>query len=578
MNLHLAILVALIGLAGAAHAQTETTVTVVNPSSEVCPVTKPDPAVPSTASHDYLALNFDFSGSDQGISVDDPLHKVTWLFTGDALAADAVAWFGVFGANAGGANMIGYLNGADYGNPASLCNHLQFVTVPGMKSNSGGAVFSPDVVTAPPGDSISNYIFVPVPNAKNAPDPIIPSNSGIPGIDETVTGAFLEPNENGSPETIYLFYAGSPGDQVNSDGSLGFPVTSVSYLAAWKNPSSSGTANGIAPTNYQVLARVDYSLDNTDTTSCPSKFPTLCPPLTPAGWQSTAPVPPLAGHFVWVSTEPGPDGYLYLFGTGKFRASQIYLARFPAARVSTIGQCSSPPCYLSATPGFQIWTSSLPSGSPRSPGWSSNPPSAAEIQGASPLSFPDDTTADAGQISVRFFSSLGFRGLWLMMETPNGNPKFDQKVIARWADSPAGPWSAALVVFDMTTATGSQNQKLYCCQGQWNGNLDAAGRKVWECLGPKDGVPVQQCMECNDAGAGQSSGSVGALRFDFYSPFMLPYLANVSKAFSFQSGTGYVEDTFTVSYMLSVFEPYNSVLMNYTLQVASPAVPDRFRR
>jgi len=552
-------------------APAQTTLAVVTPSSLVCPVTKPNPE-PAGPSTDYLATNYDFDGSDQGISVDDPLNQVTWFFAGDAKAADADAWFGVFGSNQGGANVIGYLNGPDYGNPASLCNHFKIVTVPGMTSKSGGEVFSPDIMTAPLNDPIGNYIFNPTPNKNNATVPVIPANSGIPGINEATTGAFLYQTPGPNPsETIYLFYAGSPGVQVNSDSTLGFPITSVSYLAVWKNPSPVGTTNNVSPTSYQIISRVDYNLENTDTTLCPANFPTLCPPAPPPGWQSTAPTPPLGGHFVWVTPVDGGDGYLYLFGTGKYRASNVYLARMPLTGIGSIGQCSSPPCYLARTPGFQIWTSSLPNGSPQTPGWSSSPPSAAEINNASPLSFPDDTMADAGQISVRFFDTVGGSGLWLMMSTPFGNPKFDQKVIARWANSPAGPWSNALVVFDVSNANGSQNQSLYCCQGQWNQKLDTSGLKVWECLGPGDGAPAQQIMECKDASTTQPSGSAGPPRYGFYSPFMLPYLTNVSTSSNVQSGIKHIVDTFTLSYLLSIFEPYNSVLMSYTLQADTSA-------
>ena len=123
--------------------------------------------------------------------MDDPLNRITWVFAGDAKAADAVAWFGVFGPNKGGANMIGYLDGADYGKADSLCNHFKLVTVPGMTSKSGGGVFSPDVMTAPPNDPIGNYIFNPTPNTGNATAPVIPADSGIPGINEATTGAFF---------------------------------------------------------------------------------------------------------------------------------------------------------------------------------------------------------------------------------------------------------------------------------------------------------------------------------------------------------------------------------------------------
>ncbi len=148
-------------------------VTVASPSVEVCPVTVPNP-VPPSPRPSYLATAYDFAGSDQGLSVDDPANKVTWLFAGDAKSADSNAWFGVTPTTAGGANMIGYLDGPDYGNPAGLCSHLKLVTVPGMTSKSGGAVWSPDVMLPPPGDPVSNYIFNPTPNKSGATVPTLP--------------------------------------------------------------------------------------------------------------------------------------------------------------------------------------------------------------------------------------------------------------------------------------------------------------------------------------------------------------------------------------------------------------------
>jgi hypothetical protein len=51
---------------------------------------------------------------------------------------------------------------------------------------------------------------------------------------------------------------------------------------------------------------------------------------------------------------------------------------------------------------------------------------------------------------------------------------------------------------------------------------------------------------------------------------MLPYLTNVNRSSYIRLGTRYAADTFSVSYLLSIFEPYNSVLMSYTLQTVAP--------
>jgi hypothetical protein len=583
-------------------AATITVVNVVNPSSEVCPVTVPNPEPTLLAPPDYLATNYDFAGSDQGISVDDSVDQLTWFFAGDSKAADDKAWFGVYEPGAGGANVIGYLGRHDYGNPESLCERFQLTTVPGMTSTAGGGVYSPDVMVAPAGDSIDNYIFTQTPNLTAATVPILPPNSGIPGIDEATTGAFFVPSESsfrgdgssgwqgdGSSDsgnhggTMYLFYAGSPGLQIQSDGSKGLPITSVSYLADWKKISPVGTIPNVSPTTYSILARVDYSTEN-DTTSC---YPSICPPGPPSSsWPAK---PPLGGHFVWVDAvvagdAGGANPYIYLFGTGKFRASHVYLARIRENDLDAIGHCAAAPCYLGQARGFQIWTTSTPSGTPH---WSpsDSAPSTEDIANAAYLCFPDDPTAEYGQISVRHFDNVDGGGLWLMLAAPTGgynSPPFtspyDQRIIARWAKSPEGSWSDALTVFDMRSGSsdGSQNQGRYCCQGVWNGKLDPNGLKVWECQGQVDGKPLQQCMECQDAQAKQQSGTPGAMRFGFYAPDMLPYLTEVSSSSDVRSGTRYETDTFTVNYLLSIFEPYNSVLFKFTMQtVSSSRGPDR---
>ena len=490
------------------------------------------------------------------------------MFFGDALAADAAAWFATFGAHKGGANTIGYLNGSDYGNSGSLIDHLKLVTVQGLTSTSGGEVFSPDIMSAPSNDPITNYVFQGLPS--NGGLPMFPTgNSLIPGIDETPTGAFFYQNSAQAGQQdgpIYLFYAGSPGLSAAGNN---LPIPSVSYLAAWNSPSIGG------PTNYNVLSRIDYDLTND----------TVPSPTNPPGWQPPTPVPgagfsipPLGGNFIWiapvVATDP-VDGntYVYMFGTGKYRASNVYLVRFPAGNLASVGQCSSPPCYLGQTPGFQIWTTSVPNGAAH---WSPSnaPPSVGDIAYPASLSFTDDTTADAGQVSVRFFETAGGTGLWLMMYEPAGNPAFEQKVVARWAVSPTGPWSNALVVFDVSAATGSENQVLYCCQGQASGKSDPGNGPIWQCLGPQDRTQVQQIIECRDATTNQRSGSAGVPRYGLYAPDMLPYLTNVSRSSRVQSGITYDVVTFTVNYLLSVFSPYNSVLMAYTLQSFTPEQPD----
>lgn len=551
-------------------------VAIAKPSVVICPVSDPLPETTTPTVLPYLALQYDFHGADLGYSAFDSSKGRMWFFFGDSQASDTVAWY-----DAGKADATGYLDGPDAFNPANLCDHLKIPTVAGLVSSFGAGVWSPDIMTAPSSDPIGNYVFQGLLSSGGLP--YFPTvNSEIPGTDEVATGVFFHRREWGSDNfrwrdrgphdagALYPFYSGSPGFTINYDTSgkpqkpIGLPRPSVSYLSTWRDPSPQAPF-GYSPTSFDVIARVDYNLENSDTTFCPATYPTIiCPPTPPAGW---IPTPPLGGNFIQIAPEMGDDGYLYLFGTGTYRISFVYLARLPADSVALIGKCASPPCYLAQTPGFQIWTTSTSGGTPH---WSSAsaPPTAADIANASPLLFADDTTPSYGELSVRHFRVAEDVDLWLLMAVSR-NPAFQARVIARWAPSPTGGWSDALVAFDFSTdAAGVANEALYCCQGAWTGKTDVAG-KIWQCLGPKNGAATQQCVECRDLTTTQTTGTPGLPRYGFYAPYMLPYPSDVSV----DHAAGRKRTvSFNVNYLLSEFSPYNALLMQYRLQatVESP--------
>jgi Domain of unknown function (DUF4185) len=552
-----------LGLCETSAAESNLSVAIAKPSSVVCPVSNPLPEPTTPGALPYLALQYDFHGADLGYSVFDPSGRRMWFLFGDSQAADGVAWYG--GGNIGGADATGYVDGPDVFDPVSLCNHLKMPTVTGLVSSFGAGVWSPDMMTASPGDPIGNYVFQGL--LSNGSLPAYPTvNSEIPGVDEVTTGAFFHRLERSPAGALYLFYSGSPGFGINYDSSgnpqnpIGLPRPSVSYLSTWRDPSSQAPF-GYSPTSFEVLARIDYNLDNSDTTfRPPPKYPTtICPPTPPTGWAAT---PPLGGNFIQIAPEMGDDGYLYLFGTGTYRESFVYLARLPAENVALIGKCAAPPCYLGRTPGFQIWTTSTPGGPPH---WSSAsaPPTAADVANASPLLFGDDNMPNYGELSVRHFRVKEDLDLWLLMAVSK-NPTFRAQVIARWAPSPTGKWSDALVAFDFSTdPAGLSNQALYCCQGAWTGKSDVDG-KLWQCLGPTDGAAAQQCVECRNLSASQSHGTPGLPRYGFYAPYMLPYLSDVS--FDHSASDEQRVFSFNVNYLLSEFSPYNALLMQYRLQ------------
>jgi len=534
------------------------TVSLANPgfSTERCRVTND-----AFSGINNLSYQFDMTGADQGISVDDPIHRVTWVFFGDSGVADGDAWYGSHGANA-----QGYLNGRNYGNPMGLCGSLQLVTQPGLVSGninpSNGQhqkVYAPDLLTAPSGDLIANYLF-----HSPAPPLTLPDNatvlpeyslfiSGISGTNESMSGAFAF---NGN---IYLFYFGSPGRDINSDCTIGLPKGSVSFLTEWKNPlgANEGDLWKIAsdsssprPTDYNILSRVDYNLDNftyngclysDGSSACTPPWPTgaatphncsaanpptgFTPPTAPGDWRSPSPsAGPLGGNFIWIDPVVGNDGYIYLFGTGTFRASFLYLARLP---LSYHGQ-DFPHFvtrYFSDTPGLEFYNSNTGN-------WALNDPS-----NATPLVFDDDKTPDFGQISVRYFDNLG---VWLLMYTHATGGGNGAEVIARWSPSPTGKWSDMMIALDLTSTTpaGLQNQALYGCSQN-------------SCM---DAPPTEQQAPFTDFSAA-----------DVYAPDMLPYLTNVTPSFGANGfPTGF---NFTVSYLLSSFKPYNSVLFDVDMRI-----------
>jgi hypothetical protein len=262
-----AVLAALVSLPIAVQPQSATEVTTVSLatpgfSNELCRVT--DDAYSGI---NNLSNQFDMSGADQGISVDDPIHHFTWMFFGDAAAVDANAWYGWPGSR--GSNTQGYLNGENYGIPQALCGSLQLVTQPGLISDyvnpangQPGKVFAPDLLNAPQGDRIANYLFhspmppLTLPKNSTVLPQFSPIRSAISGTNESVSGAFA------FGENIYLFYFGSPGREVETDCSIGLPIGSVSFLATWFPQPTKEDILTPKPTTYDILSRIDYNLEN----------------------------------------------------------------------------------------------------------------------------------------------------------------------------------------------------------------------------------------------------------------------------------------------------------------------------
>ena len=172
---------------------------------------------------------------------------------------------------------------------------------------------------------------------------------------------------------------------------------------------------------------------------------------------------PLGGNFVNIAADVA-DGYVYLFGTGEYRVSPIHLARKPVAMIDQPGGFEDLGEIIS-TPGY-------------------------------------------GEISVRYFPSIGH---WMLLATDSTT----NYIVAYFAASPQGPWSAPFVVHDQV---GSAFLGKYCCTVDDN------------CTG-------EQFLNCDQTGP--------------YGTYLLPKLQETAT-------------DVTVSYTMSSFSPYNVALFQTT--------------
>ncbi len=297
-------------------------------------------------------------GADLGIPVahDDQL----FVFFGDT-----IGYAGIWGAGQSHPDAIGF--GVDTATalaaaPERLCSGLQIITLPPAQSigpqvdPSVIADFAGAAMTPPAGHAIAEFIHDPAGDSAH----VFPN---LPGDFEVPSGAFS------SGDAIYVFYT-----TVTGPGDL---AMTGSYLAKWSQPATSG------PPSYQILYAVDERVD--------------------AGGA-------LHGNFINIAAEVSGD-YVYLFGTGDYRKSAVYLARKRLDALDTPG-------------GFEELGMIIP-------------------------------TAGYGETSVHYYPELG-RWLLLAEESlPASN-----RIVAYLADAPQGPWGAPIVVHDMADPVF---RGTYCC-------------------------------------------------------------------------------------------------------------------
>jgi len=311
-------------------------------------------------------------GTDLGIPVD--LSGTLYFFFGDSWG-----YAGIWQQGQSHPDTVGYAidsTSAVTATPDLLCSDLRFLTLSpsvsvGPTVNSSViADFAAAAMTAPAGGSLSTYIHNPSGGDGTQTWPKLPGSFEVP------SGAFV------SDGSIYVFYTTVDS---NSD-----PTMVASYLAQWSSPSTGGTPG------YQILYSVDERVDS-------------------AG--------PLYGNFVNIAAETASDGYVYMFGTGAYRASAVYLARKSLSALAAAG-------------GFELYDAT--SGT-----WGT-------VEGAPIIDVPG-----YGETSVRYFASID-KWMFLAEENYQGNTQ----IVARFASQPEGPWSGDVVVADMANAAFLGT---YCC-------------------------------------------------------------------------------------------------------------------
>jgi hypothetical protein len=368
-------------------------------------------------------------GADLGIPVDSA--GTLFFFFGDT-----IGFAGIWGTGSH-PDSVGYATAstsAVVAAPSALCNGLDFLTLP--PGSSVGPTVNPAVVadfaggymTAPTGHTLGEYIHNPAGGGGT-------TYPNLPGDFEVPSGAFAYGG------AVYLLYTTvvSPSD-ITMKGS---------YLARWAAPSTTGSPG------YDVLYAVDERFDDAGA---------------------------LAGDFVNVAAETS-GAYVYLFGTGAYRASPVHLARKALSTLDTPG-------------GFERFDAT-------SGAW------VPAVAGATTAPIID--VAGYGETSVRYFAAMD-RWMFLAEElTATSN-----RIVARWADRPEGPWSDATVVHDMADPAF---RAAYCCT-------------------PDDQCAGAQFLDCDKTG--------------FYGSYLLPGV---------QVGA---DGGFTAVYTLSSFAPYDVAVFTTT--------------
>lgn len=317
-------------------------------------------------------------GTDLGIPVAH--HDTLYLFFGDTAGHEGIWPLGPESLP----DAVGYAtvsSQAVAADPTQLCRELRFL-VTDTATGSVDRDFAAAHMTPPPGRPIGEFVHNPAGPRGAAAFPNLPGDFEVP------SGAFSH------GDSIYLFYTIINHDPFEMRGS---------YLARWNTPSTTGLPN------YDILYHVDQRFDDNG---------------------------PLRGDFINIAALVQPP-YLYMYGTGQYRASPVHLAR---KRLDALEMPGGYERYDAAT---DTWVA---------------PSAAAEPIVAAP---------HIGELSVRYFPKIG-RYVMLDQEVSAGN-----RIAARFSEAPTGPWSEPVTVATMSDPDFAAR---YCCIGN-----DCSGPRLFEC-------------------------------------------------------------------------------------------------
>lgn len=260
--------------------------------------------------------------------------------------------------------------------PTSVCRELEFLVTPDVPSVAADVDlailrdFAGVFMQPPAGEAIETYVRQPAGPFSN-----MPGTFEVPGGALAVDGV------------VYVAYAGAVELQPRTRATR-------SYLARWD-----GRGEGVPA--YQIVRTIDALVDGA-----------------------------LAGHFIQVA--PVLQGEtVYLFGTGDYRRSGVYLARVPVAG-------------LTSGAGTEVFDAATNA-------WAAGP--AVE---AAPL-FEGD---GVGELGVQWIAEAGVYALMYQRELHDGDAIVDNRVVLRVASAPEGPWSEALTIVDMADP---QFALQHCC-------------------------------------------------------------------------------------------------------------------